>query len=120
MKFAFVFRWCVRGACLFLLAGGTPCPVAAQDAIESGSFRLHKFEQAIGEEKYTIQRSANEIAVTSAFEFTDRGTKVALTSKLNTSPTLMPLSFSAIGDTARGFSIDASAETAGDTVRFRL
>jgi imidazolonepropionase-like amidohydrolase len=120
MKFAHMYRWCVRSACLFLLAAGMSRQVTGQDTTESGSFRLHKFEQAIGEEKYTIQHSTNEIAVTSLFEFTDRGTKVALTSKLNASASLVPLSFSAIGDTARGFSIDASAETTGDKVRFRL
>src|SRR2546429_4551505 len=87
---------------------------------ETGTFRLHKFAQAIGEEKYTIDRSATEVSVTSAFEFTDRGTKVALTSKLKTSPALVPISFSAIGDTARGFTIDATAEVSGDKIRVRM
>jgi len=85
-----------------------------------GHLKLHKFEQAIGEERYTILRSANEIAVSSSFEFTDRGTKVPLTAKLKTSNDLTPLSFSIQGDVARGTPIDASVEAAEKKVRVRL
>jgi len=119
MKLSRISYSCIV-AFAYLGTAAINCRAAAQDSTESGTYRLHKFEQAIGEEKYTIQRSANEVAVTSAFEFTDRGTKVALTSKLKTSPGLVPISFSAIGDTARGFTIDAAAEVSGDKIRVRL
>ena len=85
-----------------------------------GHLKLHKFEQAIGEERYTILRSANEIEVSSSFEFTDRGTKVPLTAKLKTSNDLTPLSFSIRGDVARGTPIDASVEAAEKKIHVRL
>jgi hypothetical protein len=84
-----IVRLCVRVAALGCVS---VAPFAAQgrnaartaDADEAGTFRLHKFEQAIGEEKYTITRAANEVTLDSAFEFTDRGTRVPLTAKLRT------------------------------------
>ena len=119
MKLSRMFYPCLAAfACL--CAASITCQASPQPDAETGTFRLHKFEQAIGEEKYTIERTANEVSVTSAFQFTDRGTKVALTSTLKTSPALVPISFSAVGDVARGTPIDASAEATGDKIRGRL
>ena len=87
---------------------------------EVGTFRLHKFEQAIGEEKYSIARTAGEVTLDSAFEFTDRGTRVPLTTKLRTTSELVPISFSAKGDIARGTSLDASADATSDKIHIRL
>src|SRR5271167_3226314 len=49
---------------------------------ETGKFRLHKFEQPIGEETYTITREGDTLTLKSDFLFTDRGTKVPLTATL--------------------------------------
>jgi imidazolonepropionase-like amidohydrolase len=87
---------------------------------EVGTFRLHKFEQAIGEEKYSVARIADEVTLDSAFEFTDRGTRVPLTTKLRTTSELVPISFSAKGDIARGTSLDASADATSDKIHIRL
>jgi imidazolonepropionase-like amidohydrolase len=95
---------------------GTP---AGSSTVE-GKFRLHKFEQSIGEERYRIQKSANGVEVTSSFEFTDRGTKVPLTAKLRTAADLTPSFFSIQGDVARGTPIDASVEEADGGIRVRL
>jgi hypothetical protein len=95
-------------------------PSEAKDSTEAGTFRLHKFEQAIGEEKYTIERTANEIALTSAFEFTDRGTRVPLTTKLRATSSLVPVSFAAAGNIARGTSFDAAVEATSDKIHVRL
>ena len=40
---------------------------------ESGKFRLHKFEQPIGEENYTITPDGNTLTLKTDFKFTDRG-----------------------------------------------
>src|ERR1051325_11271501 len=48
-------------------------------AVESGRFRLHKFEQPIGLESYTVTREGDSLVVRSPFEFTDRGPKDPLT-----------------------------------------
>ena len=93
---------------------------ASSAANETGTFRLHKFEQAIGEEKYAVERDANEMTVTSSFEFTDRGTAVPLSAKLRATAALAPLSFSISGDVARGTPIDAAVETADDKIHIRL
>ncbi|HEV7473029.1 MAG TPA: hypothetical protein VGN90_03205, partial [Pyrinomonadaceae bacterium] len=60
-------------ALLLLLCGSASINVRSQ-VLETGKFRLHKFEQPIGEETYTIRREGDGIVVTSSFEFTDRGT----------------------------------------------
>ena len=43
---------------------------------EQGTFNLHKFEQLIGRETYTLTRSQSEVVLKSDFKFTDRGTPV--------------------------------------------
>jgi hypothetical protein len=55
---------------------------AEAKVIEQGSFRLHKFEQAIGEETYTIVQASDGLTVQSNFKFKDRFTEVPLTAKL--------------------------------------
>jgi imidazolonepropionase-like amidohydrolase len=120
-----VFAW---GVCLSLVAADpfvaqakrTPDSSAGPGEAEIGTFRLYKFEQAIGEEKYTIERTAGEVSVNSSFEFTDRGTKVPLTSKLRTNSARVPLSLSMKGFIARGNPIDAAVETSGDKIHIRL
>ena len=48
----------------------------ASELVESGKYRLHKFEQAIGEEAYEIRRDGTGLVLTDKFEFTDRGSSV--------------------------------------------
>src|SRR5215472_1419273 len=98
------------------LLAAWPLHTFAAQGIETGTFRLHKFEQVMGEEKYTIERTPTEITVTSAFEFTDRGTRVPLNAKLRTDSNLLPTSFSVIGDVARGATIDAAVDVSGDRI----
>ena len=43
---------------------------------EQGVFNLHKFEQLIGKETYTLTRTPTEVTLKSDFKFTDRGTPV--------------------------------------------
>ena len=94
-------------------------PPADSSTVE-GKFRLHKFEQAIGEERYTIQQNAGAVEVASSFEFTDRGSRVSLTAKLRAAADLTPAFFSIQGDVARGTSIDASVEAFQGGIRVRL
>ncbi len=83
---------CLRGFSLFL-AIFTLSPLiilsqAAGSPADTGRFRLHKFEQPIGEENYTITRDGDTLTLKSDFEFTDRGTKVPLTATLRTAARL--------------------------------
>src|ERR1700730_3598884 len=94
---------------LLLIAQGS---VGAQtpQPIESGKFRLHKFEQPIGEETYTIRQEGDSLLVRSTFEFTDRGSRVPLTAELRTAQDLTPESFLINGKISRFSTIDSSIE----------
>lgn len=76
--------------------------------IESGKFRLHKFEQAIGEESYEITREGDSLFVRSTFEFTDRTTRVPLIAALRTRQDLTPEQFEIKGSTSRISTIDTA------------
>jgi len=87
----------------------------AQSAPEQGSFNLHKFEQLIGRETYTITRGPDEVVLKSDFKFTDRGTPVPLTTTLAMAPDLTPRSFQSKGKISRFSAVDNSIQgrTAG-------
>jgi imidazolonepropionase-like amidohydrolase len=89
-------------------------------AIESGQFRLHKFEQPIGLESYSITREADALAIRSTFEFTDRGRKVPLTATLRTRQDLTPESFEIKGSVSRFSTIDTSVQINGQTAVIRV
>ena len=96
--------------CIFLLAF-SPAIAFSQTTPqhESGKFRLHKFEQPIGEETYTITPDGSTLTLKTDFKFTDRGTAVPLTATLRTSDSYVPQSFvyqgqdlAHVGDRHRG------------------
>ena len=73
---------------------------------ETGKFRLHKFEQAIGEEDYTITPAGQTLTLKDDFKFTDRGSTVPLSATLATSDSFAPESFTIKGKTSRISDID--------------
>src|SRR4051794_21804071 len=101
-------------ACVLLLVS-----TSAFAQIETGKFRLHKFEQPIGEETYTIARENSGVIVTSDFKFTDRGTEVPLTAELHTQQDLTPISFRISGKVSRLSTIDSSIEINGNSASIR-
>jgi imidazolonepropionase-like amidohydrolase len=98
--------------------GRTQIPNGAP-VVESGEFRLHKFEQPIGVESYTIARAGDSLVVRSTFEFTDRGTKVPLSATLRARQDLTPQSFEIKGKVSRFSTIDTSVEVNGATASVR-
>jgi Amidohydrolase family len=86
---------------------------------ESGKFILHKMEQPIGEETYTINRENDAFILNSNFLFTDRGTKVPLTATLHTAPDYVPKSFVIKGQTSRNTDIDAQVDFTSTTAHIR-
>lgn len=80
----------------------------AAATVESGTFRLHKFEQAIGEEKYDIARDGDRLTLTSSFHFRDRGALVDLTSTLLLKPDYLPERMEIKGKTSRFSTIDST------------
>src|SRR5436305_11115573 len=87
--------------------------------VESGKFRLHKFQQAIGEESYEVTRDGDALVMTSEFKFTDRGSPVPLKTSLRTRQDLTPLAYEIKGKTSRLSDIDTAIEVNGKTAKIR-
>lgn len=104
---------------LLLLLAHAGSSAQTPQPIESGSFRLHKFEQPIGQETYTITREGDSLVVDCKFEFTDRGTKVPLNATLKTRQDLTPESFNIKGNVSRFSTIDSSVDVKGNSASIR-
>jgi len=68
---------------------------------EQGVFHLHKFEQLIGRETYSLTRSQNEVVLQADFKFTDRGSAVPLAATLTMEKDLTPRDFEIKGKISR-------------------
>src|SRR5262245_40312112 len=104
---------------LLLLLAGTWVQGQTPQPIESGKFRLHKFEQPIGEENYTVTRDGDSLVISSNFQFTDRGRSVPLAATLQTRQDLTPLSFNIKGSVSRFSTIDSSVEVGDKSATVR-
>jgi imidazolonepropionase-like amidohydrolase len=120
--------WALAVFLLFAVAalaqspGGAPVPagpVSQTAPLEQGKFRLHKFEQAIGEETYQIQQIGGTQVLTSDFKFKDRFTEVPLITRLEFASDLAPQKLEIKGKTARPVAIDDTLTIQGDKVHIR-
>jgi hypothetical protein len=93
--------------------------LATADA-EQGKFRLHKFEQPIGEETYTISPGDGSETVEMKFEFTDRGQHVPLKASLRAAPDWTPQLFEISGSTSRISTVDEAVEVQPAKIRLRM
>lgn len=86
---------------------------------QSGSWNLHLISHQIGEERYTISKSDSDIAVTSSFEYSDRGTKRPATLAMQLGSDYSPKRFEIKGRTLQSVSVNGrTAEVHdGDAVR---
>jgi imidazolonepropionase-like amidohydrolase len=120
-------------AVVFVLAGAarfsnaTPSRHRAQGAASKQlppKFRLHKFEQPIGEETYSESAAssggANIRSCSIEFKFTDRGTAVPLKATFTGDDELNPENFVISGRNARTAAIDEAVEVKGGTIRSRI
>lgn len=92
---------------------------AQNQSTEAGKFRLHKFEQPIGEESYTITRQDQTLTLKSQFLFTDRGSKVPLETTFKAASDYSPQSFETRGKSCRFCPIDWEIQIAGKSARVR-
>jgi imidazolonepropionase-like amidohydrolase len=99
-----------RGVCLALmmLVWVSCWAQSESSAAEHGVFHLHKFEQLIGRETYTLTRSQNVVVLKSDFKFIDRGTEVPLATQLTMEKDLTPRDFQIKGRISRFSSIENS------------
>jgi imidazolonepropionase-like amidohydrolase len=87
--------------------------------LEEGAFRIHKFKQPIGEERYRVLAQAQGVKLATAFQFTDRGTPVRLDAVLDYSADLSPRHYDIKGNTSRQSRIDIAIDLAGSSARVR-
>jgi imidazolonepropionase-like amidohydrolase len=95
----------ILGVLLYAVCGWTQTQAPVK---EQGRFNLHKFEQLIGKETYTLTRTQDEVTLESDFKFTDRGTPVPLTATLMMAPDLTPSDFQIKGKISRFSTVDES------------
>lgn len=106
--------------CLFaVIAAQVHARSASAESTESGKFRLHKFEQPIGEESYTIARQEETLTLKSQFKFTDRGTEVPLITTLSAASDYSPQSFDTHGANCRFCPIDWEITIQGQSASIR-
>src|SRR6266545_6701056 len=106
-----VITWLATGVASAQPPGGT--------STESGKYRLYKFEQAIGEETYQIERSKDSVLLTDKFLFTDRGTAVPLDTTFRAGADLTPRSFESKGKSSRLSNVDVAMQVQGSTAAIR-
>lgn len=92
----------------------------AVEVVEEGTFRLHKFEQPIGEEKYAVRRDGDELHLSVVFHFNDRGQDVPLDTYMRLGKDLVPRSMEIHGDMARGTPIDDTVLVEKDKILTRV
>ena len=104
-----IFRMRLTIAALLAAAVGA----AAPDPIERGTLRLHYVQKPIGWERYTITRDGNALAMSSDFDFTDRGGRVQLAATLRMQPDFTPIAFKASGKSYRFVNVDSEIRIEG-------
>ncbi len=78
--------------------------LARLHAAERGTLILHFLQLPVGEETYEL----SDNVLRADFQYTERGSKVALTATLRMQPDLTPMQFEAHGHNYRPFSVDTS------------
>lgn len=87
--------------------------------VDAGKFRLHKFEQPIGEESQTISHEASKVELRDDFLFTDRGTKVPITTTFSAADDYTPEKFTITGSSSRYSKLDAEISVSGASAQIR-
>ena len=105
--------------CLFICSSLVLFAQTTSPANETGKFTLHKFEQPIGEETYTIAHDGGSLTLKTDFAFTDRGTRVPLSATLKAADDYTPQSFIIKGKTSRISDIDSDVELKGSNATIR-
>ena len=102
---------------LSLSLAAVNCGTAQTTPSTDGTFVLHKFARAIGEETYSIAKSGEQYTLTSDFLFTDRGSPVPLkTSFTADSADMRPISYTTKGQVSRQSEIDESLSAHDQTL----
>jgi len=115
----FITRWLPVAVVSICAVGTAFAQSSTSGAVESGTYRLYKFEQAIGEERYTLSRERGSVVLTDTFLFTDRGTDVPLETTFRAAADLTPLSFDSRGKSSRTSNVDVAVRVQNRTAAVR-
>jgi imidazolonepropionase-like amidohydrolase len=96
--------------CAALLAPLAPAPLAPSAPV--APLALFLLGHRIGTERAEVVRDGDRSILATHFEYSDRGTKVALDTTLAFAPDFTPLSFESHGKSYRYFAVDASVPNA--------
>src|SRR5262249_49775590 len=96
------------------LAGLLLLLTATSAHAETGKLILHFLQLPVGEETYELTGDT----LRSRFEYTERGSTVALTATLKMKPDLTPEQFESHGRSYRPFSVDVSIAPTGQSGPF--
>src|ERR1700727_2571523 len=108
-----ILVFCFLGLFIFRVQAQAP------DSSEGATFLLHKFQQNIGKEKYSISRTGSSIIYNIDFKFTDRGGSVPLTAVLEINPNGTPISLVAKGKNSRFSVLNDSVSIRDRTAHIR-
>ena len=116
-----VLAACFGLSCVIVLSLRIPALWAqtSPPVTESGKFRLHKFEQEVGEESYTISHEPQALSLKADFKFSDSGTPVPLTATVRMSRDYVPLGFTIKGKTSVESAIDNEISVNGGAATVR-
>ena len=113
-----ILKKCLRLLPLLLTAGASWAQPRA--TADSGAFLLHKFQQPLGKETWSL--SATETARTYSvnFKFVDRGSAVPLKTTIELTPDQEPLRLITHGNTSRFSTINDSVSIQNNTATIRV
>src|SRR4051812_15906239 len=105
----------IRGVRIILVSvlGAAVIAAGASEPIERGTLRLHYVQKPIGYERYEVNADGDNLALSSDFDFTDRGGRVQLSATLHTKTDFTPLSFTATGKSYRFVNVDSAVRIDG-------
>ena len=105
---------------LFLLSITFSIANAQDLPATSGTFLLHKFQQNIGKETYSVDNNKDSKKYTVNFKFVDRGTAVPLKAELKVNLNFEPLELMLKGSTSRFSKVDDAIKITGNTAVIRV
>ncbi|HVW97997.1 MAG TPA: amidohydrolase family protein [Mucilaginibacter sp.] len=92
----------------------------AQTTPDSVTFLLHKFEQHIGKETYSLTKNGKEVTYAINFKFVDRGSPVQLNARMKITNADEPLELDIKGKTSRSSTINDTIRISGTLARISV
>ena len=102
-----------------IAADGASAPRIQAIEPPTGTVVISMFGRPLGSERYRMEADGTGVRLTSAIDFTDRGTRVQLAATLRLRPDLTPVHFEAKGRSYRFVNVDAAFDATGDSATVR-